>query len=389
MSRSKVFLNRWTVATLVSPMLIACVFFLFFLPAAKHASNHPKQLEIAVVNSAGQVGSTIVSQLHTHLPFTLVTAGTESAAKQDLNDDKVTMVFEIPKDFPTAVRQGDASLDFVMNGASSSSLSSIMQLTQVEVTDAVNQAVISMVKGGILQGDAAHVGQLPLPATAKKTIASSIAQAVSSVPSHPVQAHVTTINEAKSSLVTLLPFLTIITFFLGSMGATAMSYLAVQPLRSQNDNRYLPGATQMLLNIITACLVAGLDVLLFHAFGIDPVANAFLTWATLGFGFLTSCLLIQIFVYLVGLGGMGMGLLLFPLQLITSGAILPSALLPKGYVSFATVLPAPHLTDAVSHLYLGGGQFAHDIRGLALISLVGIVVIFGRLSIRRRRASQA
>ena len=88
----------------------------------------------------------------------------------------------------------------------------------------------------------------------------------------------------------------------------------------------------------------------------------------------------QMSLMIFGKVGVYFNILLLATQLVTSGAIIPRALLSNTYQYVSTYLPATYAADGYFNLIFGGGNFIRDMKGMAAILSMALVVTIGKLS---------
>ncbi|MGM7683304.1 hypothetical protein ACSVDA_14240 [Cytobacillus sp. Hm23] len=85
--------------------------------------------------------------------------------------------------------------------------------------------------------------------------------------------------------------------------------------------------------------------------------------------------LTQMFVVIFGSAGMFFNILFLSLQLVTSGVIVPKAMLSSFYQTIGSYLPATYASERYYTVVYGGESSITNIFNLLLISAVTLVVI--------------
>ncbi|ACV57085.1 ABC transporter permease [Alicyclobacillus acidocaldarius] len=386
--------RRWLVAGFFAPIVVICIFMFTFIPAVRSAGERLSELKVAVVNEAGSQGVALQKQLAKHLPFTAITGLDERAARQKLLTGNVEMVIRIPSDFYEKLASGNAHLDFELTDALSPNVKSMMQLTEARVTQATNAAVLEVAKWKLDNALMKQVDVAPANTSQSKEVAVSAAQRevflvklmqqIQRFPTQPVRANEVVVASAPA-VAEFLPFLTVVTFFIGSILASLAAWFALKPFDGSARRRYMAWFETLGYILIVSFAAAATVVGVAQMYGVYPVVHAFRAVCSLAISFGAGCGLVGGLIYLLRLPGIGLYALLFPFQMLSSGIALPFDMLPQGYQSVVRVLPALHVTRVVNWLYVGVGDVSADLKWLGLTVLLAALVMGLRLVFVRRR----
>jgi hypothetical protein len=384
--------KRWLVIGVLAPVIVIGLFMLMLLPILHGANERISNLKVAVVNEAGSSGATLERQLVQHLPFTTVTFANESSARAHLQSGDIAMVIRIPSDFAQGLANGHTHLDFELTDALPVTVKSIMQLTEARITQAANAAVLEAMKSRLQQ---ALTQRTPIRSTGSKdwtpqvaTLVSQLTQKIGQLSSQPVQANEVIVYPAPAEAA-FLPFLTVVTFFIGSIISSLAGWFGLMPFNGSMAQRYSTGLKFVVLSMGAAFLAAVTVVWIAHVYGANPVVGTGKAICVFALAFGAACGLVQSLLYLLKIPGLGLVALTFPLQLLSSGITVPVDMLPQGYQSIVRFLPAMHVTRVVNWMYVGVGDVHADLWWLAGIVIASVLLIALRLAFDGRQPAEA
>jgi ABC-type multidrug transport system permease subunit len=373
--------NRLTYVALILPSLIALLFLAIFLPAIDRADQNLKGFHLDIVNEGGASTAALAHQLAMHVPFSTKLT-TRDVALQDVSRDTAQMVVVIPNSFATDVQHGRAKLTFILNGAAPTSTQSLLESAESKLVEAVNDAVYAKAQSQVRQALKEQIG-----ASAVATRNGTAHPMLPDIPRTLVVAKTTYVHHASSRTASLVPFLLLITSFIGAMAMSVVSYQAISTIRRSGRILSTLGM-QTSINVLTSAIVGLVWLGALHLANVTEAVSFWGAWAYLSLAeFLMLCV-IQLFVYLLGLPGLALGLLLFPLQLVTSGVLVPKQLLPAAYNDLAAWLPGGYLIDLANRVYDGSPLPDHFWWVAIAFIFVAMAAVVGRTCLdgaRQRR----
>jgi uncharacterized phage infection (PIP) family protein YhgE len=369
------FKNKLFLVGLLIPLIWQVVYFSFAIPAINKAETRMANLKVVIVNEDPVMGGQIATQLTQVLPFTAEMAADYTKALEDMNNGESDMVIRIPADFTARLQeQNSTEITYYINQAVPSMTKQIMETAAGNINKVLNENVFNNLKKIIQEHAGEAVGKTGLPPAAIEQINGLLAQVLGSLNNMPVTGDIQKVNNAEGSVKTVLPLFIFLTFFIGGV-----IYAITHSLAYKQSSPQVPKGSLFLTGLITDIvysLIIPFIMMSFAAgFNITFSQGMFITWLLLAVGFFTIASLFQMLFKWLGVIGAGaFVLILFPLQLISSGFMFPTEILPSFYRAVADYLPATYFGSGVLKATYGGATVSGDIWILLLMSAIFIVI---------------
>ncbi len=382
------FKNKLFLLGLLIPIIWQVVYFSIAIPAVNHGDTGVFNLKVTVVNEDAAAGRQIAGQLSTVLPFQTGTSDGLEKALEDMDKGDGAMVIHIPGDFTTGLQQGKAQVAYYINQAVPSMTKQLMETAARTINEALNANAFTMIKDNIQQNIGPALGKMGLPEATVKGIGQALAQAFSALKASPVYADIQKVNDNEGFVQTAFPLYIFLTYFIGSVVLAVTHSQAYKAAGAQisQGKLYL---TSLVVNIIYALIIPGIVIAFAAGFGVTFSEGWLASWMLLALGLFTFISLFQMLFKWLGLIGTGvMILLLFPLQLISSGLIYPREILPAFYRAAGDYLPATYFADGILKATYGGTTLPGIYGALALMAVIFMAVTALAL-LRKNRPAQA
>ena len=139
-------------ASVFMGIFYAVAMLVLFLVGYSALPGNMDDLKIAIVNDdAGESGAQIASQLGESLPFDIESEYSNEKALQKLEDNKIALVIHIPENFSASAQKGEsAQIDFTVNEASATMVSSSMNTIVNEINKQLSASFSTQTAQGIL-----------------------------------------------------------------------------------------------------------------------------------------------------------------------------------------------------------------------------------------------
>lgn len=127
----------------------------------------------------------------------------------------------------------------------------------------------------------------------------------------------------------------------------------------------------IMVSLVIPCIVIGMAA----GFDVPFALGTGTTWLILSVGLFTLLYGLEMFGNWFNVPGIGLAVIvLFPLQLVTSGLVYSKEILPSFYSGISGWLPATYFGDAMFKAFYGGPSVSGDIWVLLLMALVFVIV---------------
>ena len=139
-------------ASIFMGIFYAIAMLLIFLLGYSALPGNMDELKVAIINDdAGESGSQIAEQLTESLPFKIDTELTNEKALDKLGDNKYALVIHIPETFTENAQKGEsAQIDFTVNEASATMVSSAMNSVVTEINNQLSTSFSTQTAHGVL-----------------------------------------------------------------------------------------------------------------------------------------------------------------------------------------------------------------------------------------------
>ncbi|MGG3889417.1 YhgE/Pip domain-containing protein [Metabacillus fastidiosus] len=352
------------------------IFFSVWMTAYDGVSERADELKIGFVNEDEYFNT---DQIVKQIPFQIKTYESVETAKEEMNERKLDMVMQIPENFTGNLQKGETnSINYFINEANPTMSKQIMDGAAKNITGKINENVYQH-KQQIIQSNLSEQMKTTLPSEQlAKNVSANISQAIQSLNIQPVQPSIEKVNEAKGFAVTMVPMMVVLASYVGSMIMSMNINIVAVKLKS-NYSKWSIFMTRLIINLGASILLAFITLLFLELFNMDLKASIFeflLFQVLVFFSFLS---LTQMFVIVFGQGGMLFNILLLSLQLVTSGVIVPRAMLAGFYQGLGEYLPATYAVEGYYNIIFGGTGMGNVLIVLLLITAVTLFIAAGRV----------
>lgn len=366
--------NRLFMVGLLIPLLFQLIFLCIAIPAIKDGNARIHDMKIAIVNEDVAMGTEISAKLQEVLPFKTEESSDLNASLEAMNDGDLDMVLHIPADFTAKVQQGGAQISYHINQAVPTMTKQAMEGVAVSINQILNENTFANLKDRIEQNTVQGLGTSGLPPAAVAGITANLNRAFDSLKYTNINSDVQKVNNADGFSQTVLPFFTFLTFFIGCIIMAILHTLAFRSL-GNGFSRAKVLLSQLGVNIVVSLVIPCIVIGLAAGFDIPFALGTGATWLILSVGFFTLLYAVEMFGSWFSVPGIGLAVVvLFPLQLMTSGLIYSKEILPSFYSGVSTILPATYFGDAMFKAFYGGPSLSGDIWVLLLMAAIFVAV---------------
>lgn len=321
-------------------MAFQLIFFFVWMTAYNGVNERLENLNVAIINQDNSMGSTITEELKTSLPFTVVEQTSLEISQNQMNMRNWDMIVTIPTNFSKQLQEnGTANLEFYINQSSTTLGKSIMESAAKQFTTEVNHQLNN------------------------KGIVGNIIKT----------------NEVEGFTSTMIPLMVILASFVGAMLMSLQLNIATKKLQNSTGKWDL-FFSRLVINFISSNLSAIITLLFFSIFGVELTQSMLITWLFQALILFTFLGVTQMSLVVFGKGGPYFNISLLATQLVTSGAIVPRALLSEPYQLIGNYLPATYGAEGYFNLIFGGGNLVQDFKMIFAILIISFVVTMGKLA---------
>lgn len=333
-----------------------------------------KELQVGIVSLDNQMGPIIAEQLTKSLPVTTVTLDSQDQALKQLNDRKLQMVVTIPEDFSqsAAAKDGSAKLIYSINESNPQMIKNVMSSIAVQITETIN-------KQAIMQGVEAVLTEAKLPTDQVQGLSTALSERVTS--------EFTYMNKVDGQNNQMVPMMLVLASYVGAM-LLGMNLETSSRMLAANYSRWQRFGARAIINIVAAVFVSLVGSALLMALGGQAEHGFMAVWGFQALFVLAFMFTSQLFVLLLGPGGMVFNIIMLSAQLVSSGAMMPRELLPDFYQNISVVFPATYAVEGMMDLLFGGPKVGGAVMGLVAIIVVTFVLGVAAVAIRKEKAPQ-
>lgn len=347
---------RETYIGIVATIAFQLIFFTIWMTAYDGVNERAEQLSIGIVVEDSVMGQQVAHNIKGSIPFAMEDYSSMKKAESALNERKINMIMQIPADFTNQIQAGkEAEIIYAINQANASVAKNMMEGVAKQLTEEINQALYPMQQNQAVAVFAQQFAQLPFEQDTAQQITTSVKTTVMNVKDHPVDGTIVKTNDVKGFAANFVPFMVIISSFVGAMVMIMQHQEAAQLVQASLSKWQLFLARQ-LLNVGVAFTLPFITIGLMHLFNIDSqesLLSIYLFQAVMYLAFLS---LAQVFVIAFGNMGMIFNICALSLQLVTSGVLVPKTMLSEGYKQVAAMLPATYGADGYYTIIFGGSS---------------------------------
>jgi uncharacterized phage infection (PIP) family protein YhgE len=356
------------------------IFFCVWMTAYDGVTDRVNKLKIGLVNEDKQMGATIEKELIKNVPFKIETYSSIKSAKQNMNKRDLDMVIQIPANFSSQLQEkGDTKINYLINQANASLAKQIMEGTAKNISQTINANVYTYKQQLILSNLSKQMeGALPSKELAQN-ISKNISQVLQSLNIQSVQSTLKKTNDTDGFAATMVPMMIVLASFVGSMIMSLNVNIVSTKLRGIY-NKWSIFLARQIINMGASILLSLITLLFLVIFNIEIKSTIFETGVFQLLVYFSFLSVTQLFVILFGPGGMLFNILALSLQLVTSGVIVPKAMLSSFYQTVGSFLPATYAADGYYTVIFGGVHLTSNMMTLLLISAVTLVVACVRIA---------
>ncbi|PGZ15973.1 YhgE/Pip domain-containing protein [Bacillus cereus] len=338
---------------IVVALAFQLIFFCIWLTAYDGVNERANEMKIAIVNQDANMGSKIGEELKKNLPFQVTKEKSMETAKREMDKHSYDMIIEIPASFSKNISEkGKTDLNFHINQANSMMAKQMMEGVAKQVHDNVNKE-ISNYKRQIVTGKLQDMSPENI-------------EVIKSLTGDSVGFTVYKVHNAEGFSVNMVPLMIVLASFVGAMVMSVELSKVAKEVGGDWSNFLSRQAINGIVSILLACITIGL-MKGFQVEAQETIGNVWLFQAIVFFAFLS---LTQMFLVLFGNAGMLFNIISLSLQLVSSGVIVPHAMLSKTYQTIGELFPATYAAEGYFAIVFGGG----DLKG-NIISLLFIIVV--------------
>ncbi len=370
---NKLIRNKLFWGGIIVPVLFQVVYLCIAVPAIKDGNDRMNGFNIAIVNEDRMLGQEIAAHLIQVLPFKTEDSPDLNASLDAMNDGKLNMVIHITADFTAKVQSGEARISYYINQAAPSMTRQVMEGAATGINQILNEQAFENIKEVLAANSAAALSQTGLPENILELISMQMTQAFNSLKYINIEADIRKVNNAEGFAQGVLPFFIFLVYFVGCIIMTVLHVLAYKPLGSE-FSRWKILFSLFTTNIVVSLAIPGVVIGIISAFGIPFNLDIWIIWGLLSLGFFTLLYTIQAFTNWFGFPGMAVIVILFPLQLVSSGLIYAKEILPAFYSAVGDYLPATYFGNGILKSLYGGSSVSQEICILLIMAVVMLLL---------------
>lgn len=319
-------------------------------------------LKIAIINDdAGESGTQIAGQLTESLPFkTIDTDITNKEALEELGDNKYSLVIHIPENFTANAQKGEsAQIDFTVNEASATMVSSSMKAIVTEINNQLSASFSTQTAKGILMN-------FNLPEEQANAMAEQIDQAY--------VGNYVIMNDVPDGMHNnMLPMFLTMACYVGAMIAAMQIVQAFRFSRGKASKKrlfaYAQGSALLvavvstIFALLVAFIIADIDTsILFKVAGQQILL------------YMSAFNVCAIFTFLIGEAGMILNIPVLLTQTISNGATMPRDMMYGYFDVMSQITPMYYSVQSYFAVMFGSTEQAPFLWGLAAVG-VGAMII--------------
>jgi len=345
---------RETYIGIVITIAFQVIFFSIWMTAYDGVNDRTGNLKIGLISEDTEMGQQVVNEIKGKLPFTIENYTSLNKAEQALNQRDVHMIIHIPSDFTSQLQAGkEAEIIYSINQANASIAKNMMDGVAKQVTEEINHKIYPIQQGKTIEAFSQKFSQLPMEQITAQQINDSVATTIMSVKDHTIGSTIIKTNNVEEFAANFVPLMVIISSFVGAMVMIMQHQQATQIVQDKVSKWQLFLARQ-LINIGVAFALPLLTIGLMHLFNISSQVNFLTVYLFQALMFWAFLCLAQAFIIIFGNLGMIFNICALSIQLVSSGALVPQAMLSDFYNKLAALLPATYGADGYFTIIFGG-----------------------------------
>jgi ABC-2 type transport system permease protein len=354
--------TQGAIASIFMGVFYAIAMLGIFLPGYTALPGNMDELKIALVNDdQGEAGSQIATQLGESLPFkTIDTDVSNKEALKALEKNEYALVIHIPENFSADAQSGNGTnIDFTVNEASATMVSSAMQSVVAEINKQLSANFSQQTAQGILM-------QFNVPEEQAAEMAAKIENAYTG--------NYIIMNDVPAGMHNnMLPMFITMASYVGAMIAAMQLVGLFRKHRGEVSRVRLfiyVQATALLVGVLAMAVAVGIS------FGISDVDTAVLWKVALQqiLLYMAAFNVCAIPIFLLGEGGMVLNIPILLMQTIANGATMPRDMMYAPYEWFSYITPMYHSVNSYFAVMFGSVSPAPHIWGLVAVFAGALVI---------------
>ncbi|MFJ5789799.1 YhgE/Pip domain-containing protein [Lysinibacillus sp. NPDC093197] len=381
---------RETYIGIAATIAFQLIFFSIWMTAYDGISDRANNLTIGLISEDSAVGQEVISGLKESLPFATKEFTSIKKAEKDLDQRHINMIIHIPADFSAQLQAGEeAKIIYSINQANASLAKTMMESVAKQATEEVNHSLYPVQQGEMIKAFSQQFAQLPLEQNTALQVQDTVASTIMGVKDRTVESTIIKTNDVKGFAANFVPLMVIISSFVGAM-VMIMQHQQAAEIVQHTVSKWSLFIARQLVNIAVAFILPLLTIGLMHLFTISSNESFFTIYLFQAFMFWAFLCLAQVFVIVFGNLGMVFNICALSLQLVTSGVLVPNAMLSDFYHRVASLLPATYGADGYYTIIFGGSSesLIHNSSSLAIIIAVTLVVATVAVALKRPKMEQ-
>ncbi|MEK5037590.1 YhgE/Pip domain-containing protein [Sporosarcina sp. FSL K6-3457] len=376
---------RETYIGIAAAIAFQLIFFSVWMTAYDGVNDRVKNLSIGVVNEDDGMGQEIALQIQQQAPFAFKTYTSIEQAQSAMNERKIEMIIQIPASLTESIQTGsETNIIYWINQSNASLTKTMMETTAFHLHEQVNRGFYPLQKNEAASVFTQQLQQLPMQTELADAIGEAVVLTLHSIQDQPIGSAVRKTNDVDGFAANLVPLMVIISSFVGAM-VMVMQHEAAASLIHERVSKWQLFFARQIINIGVAFLLPLLTTGLMGIFNISSQEHFLTIYTFQAILFWSFLSLAQVFVLAFGNLGMIFNILALSLQLVTSGVLVPTALLSDGYAKVASWLPATYGADGYYTIIFGGSasSITNNLQSLAIIIAVSLIISFGTVALKR------
>ncbi|MCL1699215.1 ABC transporter permease [Lysinibacillus sp. Bpr_S20] len=365
------------------------IFFSVWMTAYDGVNDRTDNLNIGLISEDTEMGKQVVNEIKGKLPFTIKNYTSLDKAEQELNQRDIQMIIHIPSNFTSQLQAGkEAEIIYSINQANASIAKNMMDGVAKQLTEEINHNIYPLQQGKIIEAFSQKFSQLPMEQNTAQQINKAVATTIMSVKDHAINSTIMKTNNVEEFAANFVPLMVIISSFVGAM-VMIMQHQQAAQLVQDTVSKWQLFLARQLINIGVAFALPLLTIGLMHLFNISSTANFLTVYLFQALLFWAFLCLAQAFIIIFGNLGMIFNICALSMQLVTSGALVPQAMLSNFYNKLGSLLPASYGADGYYTIIFGGDtdRLMSNCGSLAMIIVVtlgisAIVVAFKKSKVQ-------
>ncbi len=381
---------RETYIGIVATIAFQLIFFSIWMTAYDGINDRTDNLTIGYFSEDAAFGQEVIDGLKKSLPFASKDFTSIDRAEKDLENRYIHMIIHIPAEFTAQLKAGkEANIIYFINQANASLAKTMMEGVAKQTTNEVNHQLYPVQQGEIVKAFSQQFSQLPMEQNSALLVQDTVTTTIMGVKDRIVESTIIKTNDAKGFAANFVPLMVIISSFVGAMVMIMQHQQAAQMVQDSVSKWSLFFARQ-LLNFAVAFILPLLTIGLMQLFAISSDESLLTIYFFQAFMFWAFLCLAQVFVILFGNLGMIFNICALSLQLVTSGVLVPNALLSDFYHRVASLLPATYGADGYYTIIFGGNteSLISNSSALGMIIVVTIAIAIIAVALKKPKVLQ-